>query len=127
MTASCEQLARRVCEGWHEFRDEDYREVFAEDCRYENMPLPGINHGPEAVATTLRTISDGYEIKLRIDNLVATPDLVMVERTESFTRRDGSGTFELQVVGVFEASNGKIQGWRDYFHFDPQQWGVTEA
>ena len=75
----------------------------------------------------LGLIGDGYEIKLRIDNIVATPGLVMVERTESFTKHDGSGSFELPVVGVFESAAGKITLWRDYFHFDPAQWGVDEA
>jgi len=127
MTASCEELARRVCEGWHEFGDEDYREVFAADCEYENIPIPGVQRGPEAVAATLATIGAGYDVALRIDNLVATPERVMVERTERFDRGDGSDAFELRVVGVFEASNGKLVGWRDYFHFDPKQWGAPEG
>ncbi len=127
MTASAEQLARRVCESWHEFKPDDFREIFAEDCVYENMPMPGVNRGPDAVAGVLGIIGDGYEIKLRIENIIATADLVMVERTESFTRQDGSGSFELPVIGVFETAGGKITAWRDYFHFDPKQWEMEEA
>ncbi len=127
MTASAEQLARRVCESWHTFTPDDFRGIFAEDCVYQNMPIPGVSRGPDAVAGVLGTIGDGYEIKLRIENLIATADLVMVERTESFTRREGSGSFELAVVGVFEAANGKITAWRDYFQFDPEQWGMEQA
>ncbi len=127
MTASTEELARRVCESWHEFTPDDFREIFAEDCVYQNMPMPDVNRGPDAVAGVLGIIGDGYEIKLRIENIVATPDLVMVERTESFTKQDGSGAFELPVIGVFEAAGGKITAWRDYFHFDPKQWETEEA
>ena len=127
MTASTEELARRVCESWHEFTLDDFREIFAEDCVYQNMPMPGVNRGPDAVAGVLGAIGQGYEIKLRIENIVATPDLVMVERSESFSRQDGSGSFELPVIGVFEASGGKITAWRDYFHFDPEQWQAEEA
>ena len=127
MTASAELLARRVCESWPEFTLDDFREVFAEDCVYQNMPIPGVNRGPDAVAEVLSAIGGGYEIKLRIENLVATPDLVMVERTESFTKQDGSGSFELPVIGIFEAADGKITLWRDYFHFDPEQWGAEQA
>jgi limonene-1,2-epoxide hydrolase len=127
MTASTEQLARRVCESWPEFTPDDFREIFAEDCAYQNMPMPGVNRGPDAVAGVLSAIGNGYEIKLRIDNLVASADLVMVERVESFTKHDGSGSFELPVMGVFEASGGKITAWRDYFHFDPKLWEAAEA
>lgn len=127
MTASAEQLARRVCESWNDFTPDDYHSIFAEDCVYQNMPIPGVNRGPDAIAGVLTTIGDGYEIKLRIDNIVATADLVMVERTESFTKLDGSGSFELPAMGVFEAADGKITAWRDYFHFDPKLWGAEEA
>ena len=127
MTASAEQLARRVCESWHEFEPDDFSEIFAQDCVYENMLIPGVNRGPDAVAGVLGIIGDGYEIKLRIENIIATADLVMVERTESFTRQDGSGSFELPVVGVFEAADGKITAWRDYFHFDPELWVMQET
>ena len=127
MTATTERLARRICDGWTSFTADDYSEIFAEDCNYQNMPMPEVNVGPEAIRTVLGLMGDGYEVKLRIDNLVASPNMVMVERTESFTRRAGSGSFELPVVGVFEATAGKITGWRDYFQFDPKQWGVEEA
>jgi limonene-1,2-epoxide hydrolase len=127
MAATTEQLARRVCDSWTSFTAHDYNEVFAEDCQYQNMPMSGVNVGPEAIQTVLGLMGDGYEVKLRIDNLVAGPDMVMIERTESFTRRDGSGSFELPVIGVFEDTAGKITAWRDYFQFDPKQWGVKEA
>lgn len=127
MKATAEELARRVCDGWNEFSAEDFRKLFAEECIYQNIPIPGVNRGPDAVAGVLSSIGDGYEIKLRIDSIVATPTLAMVERSEHFTKQDGSGSFELQVVGVFEAADGKITAWRDYFHFDPKQWGVEGA
>jgi len=127
MTASAEELARRVCENWDKLTPDDFREIFAGDCVYQNMPIPGVNRGPDAVAGVLSTLGDGYEIKLRVENLVATGNLVMVERTESFTKQDGSGSFELPATGVFEVANGKITAWRDYFHFDPKQWEMEEG
>ena len=127
MTTNAEELVRRVCESWTEFTTDDFREIFADDCIYQNMPIPGVNRGPDAIVAVLGLMGGGYEIKLRIDNLVATSDLIMVERTEYFTRKDGSGSFELPVVGVFETRDGKIMAWRDYFNFDPKQWGVEEA
>lgn len=126
MTSNAEQLARRVCEGWHEFTPDDYRAIFAEDCVYQNMPIPGVNRGPDAIAGVLAAIGAGYEIKLRIESMLATAALVMVERTEYFTKPDGTGSFELPVTGVFEAADGKITAWRDYFQYDAAQWGNQE-
>ena len=127
MAATTEQLARRICESWHLFTEKDFNEVFAQDCQYQNMPVPGVNIGPEAIRKTLGTLGDGHDVKLRIDNLVATSNMVMVERTESFIPRDGSDSLELPVVGVFEGRDGKITAWRDYFHFDAAYWGVEGA
>ena len=40
----------------------------------------------------------------------------MTERTEHFTRKDGSREpFVLPVMGVFELRDGKVVAWRDYF------------
>ena len=122
MTATTEELARRVCERWHELSPEDFRAVFAEDCIYQNMPIPGMKRGPEEIASTLATLGDEIDVKLQVMNLVATPECVMVDRQDSFKRQDGSGSMELPVVGVFEGANGKLTVWRDQFHFDPTFW-----
>ena len=127
MAATSEALVRRVCEGWDKLGPDEFREIFSNDCAYENMPMPGVNRGPDAIADVLKTIGDGYEVKLRIESLVADGDLLMVERVESFTKTDGTGSFELPVVGVFQTANGKIAAWRDYFHFDPTLWGMGET
>jgi len=37
----------------------------------------------------------------------------MTERVDVFTLSDKS--FDLQVMGTFEVTDGKINGWRDYF------------
>jgi limonene-1,2-epoxide hydrolase len=30
-------------------------------------------------------------------------------------------------MGIFEAADGKITAWRDYFHFDPTLWETPET
>lgn len=49
-----EALTRRVCEGWDKLMPDDFREIFAEDCVYQNMPIPGVNRGPEAIAAGVK-------------------------------------------------------------------------
>jgi len=43
---------------------------------------------------------------------------VLTERVDVFTR--AGETFDLRVMGAFEADDGKIKAWRDYY--DPSQF-----
>jgi limonene-1,2-epoxide hydrolase len=110
------EVASRVCEGWHRFTLEDFRKAFTDDVVYRNMPLPDVVRGPDQIYETLRRVPLQFDVLLKIETLVARPDLVMVERTETFTRRDGKRPrFDLPVTGVFEFRGDRICAWRDYF------------
>jgi limonene-1,2-epoxide hydrolase len=50
---------------------------------------------------------------VRVINIAANGPVVMTERLDVF-RLPGK-SFELQVMGTFEVSDGKIHAWRDYF------------
>src|SRR4051794_36415179 len=52
-------------------------------------------------------------IDFRVINIAANGPVVMTERVDVF-RLPGK-SFELQVMGTFEVSDGKIHAWRDYF------------
>jgi hypothetical protein len=61
-----------------------------------------------------RVLHRGIEgIEFRVINIAANGPVVMTERVDVFTLPGKS--FELQVMGTFEVSDGKINAWRDYF------------
>ena len=51
--------------------------------------------------------------QFRVINIAASGPVVMTERVDVF-KLPGK-LFELQVMGTFEVSGGKISAWRDYF------------
>ena len=53
------------------------------------------------------------DVEFEIVNMVATGDVVMTERVDTFHM--GERTIVLPVMGVFEVVHGKIAAWRDYF------------
>lgn len=110
------EVATRVCEAWHEFTLEDFRRAFTEDVVYRNMPLPDVVRGPDQIHATLRTVPQQFHVVLKVETVAARPDVVMIERTETFTRRDGTRPpFDLPVMGIFEFRGERIRAWRDYF------------
>jgi limonene-1,2-epoxide hydrolase len=90
---------------------------FTEDAVYHNIPLAPVT-GREVIADTiasfLRPGAPGIEaIDFRVINIAASGPVVMTERVDVFKLPGRS--FELQVMGTFEVSDGKISAWRDYF------------
>ena len=108
---------RKICENWATMSLAEFREVMADDCDYRNIPIDGDRHiGPDAAHAILCTMSAKWDIDLTVVNLVGDDCVVMTERTEQFTRKDGSRQpFVLPVMGVFELRDGKVAAWRDYF------------
>jgi choline dehydrogenase-like flavoprotein len=90
---------------------------FADDAVYHNIPLAPIT-GREAIANTIATFirpgAPGIEgIDFGVINIAANGPVVMTERVDVFKVPNKS--FQLQVMGTFEVSDGKINAWRDYF------------
>ena len=89
---------------------------FTDDAVYVNIPWPGETIGGTAIGEAL----DGphkarfarYESTVR--HVAATGDEVFAERTERFTRHDGTA-FEVPAVSVFEIRGDRFCAWRDYF------------
>lgn len=117
MSTHGHDAVRMICENWATMSRDEFREVMAEDCDYRNIPIEGDRHvGPDAAHVVLSTMGAKWDIDLRMVNLVGDDRVVMTERTEHFTRKDGSREpFVLPVMGVFELRDGKVTAWRDYF------------
>jgi limonene-1,2-epoxide hydrolase len=112
------EVVRRFCAAWSEnLGAAELAAFFSDDAVYHNIPLAPVT-GREAIANNIASFirpgAPGIErIEFRVINIAANGPVVMTERVDVFTRPGKS--FELQVMGTFEVSHGKINAWRDYF------------
>jgi limonene-1,2-epoxide hydrolase len=112
------EVVRRFCAAWSDdMGSDDLAAFFTDDAVYHNIPLTPVT-GRENIAENIRSYirpgPPGIEsIDFRVINIAANGPVVMTERVDTFTVSDRS--FELQVMGIFEVTHGKINAWRDYF------------
>ena len=112
------ELVSRFCAGWSDnIATAELAAFFTADAVYHNIPQAPIT-GREAIANTIdsfiRPGPPGIEsIEFRVMNIAANGPVVMTERVDAFKVADRS--FDLQVMGTFEVTDGKINAWRDYF------------
>ncbi len=112
------EVVRRFCAAWSDnVGAGELAAFFTDDAVYHNIPLAPVT-GREAIAKTISSFirpgAPGIEsIDFRVINIAANGPVVMTERVDVF-RLPGK-SFELQVMGTFEVSDGKIHAWRDYF------------
>jgi limonene-1,2-epoxide hydrolase len=111
-------VVRRFCAAWSaNMGAAELAAFFTEDAIYHNIPLAPVT-GREVIADTIASVlrpgPPGIEaIDFRVINIAANGPVVMTERVDVFELPGRS--FELQVMGTFEVTDGKISAWRDYF------------
>ena len=111
-------LVRRFCAAWSaDVGAAELAAFFTDDAVYHNIPLAPVS-GRKAIennfASFIRPGAPGIEsLALRLVNIVAEGPIVMTERVDVF--KVPSKSFELQVMGIFEVRDGRIDAWRDYF------------
>jgi limonene-1,2-epoxide hydrolase len=111
-------VVRRFCAAWSDnLGTIELAAFFTGDAVYHNIPQAPVT-GREAIAglidSFIRPGPPGIEsIEFRVINIAANGPVVMTERVDVFRVADRS--FELQVMGTFEITDGKINAWRDYF------------
>jgi len=109
---------RRFCAAWsNNLGTAELAAFFADNAVYHNIPMAPVT-GREAIANNIASFirpgAPGIEaIQFRVINIAANGPVVMTERVDVFKLPGKS--FELQVMGAFEVSDGKISAWRDYF------------
>src|SRR5882762_346569 len=109
------EVVRRFCGAWSDnVGAGQLAAFFTDDAVYHNIPLAPVT-GREAIAKTISSFirpgAPGIEsIDFRVINIAANGPIVMTERVDVF-RLPGK-SFELQVMGTFEVSDGKINAWR---------------
>ena len=111
-------LVRRFCAAWSEDAPTDeLAAFFTDDAVYDNIPMAPVT-GREAIADNIASVirpgAPGISsIDFRVINIAANGPVVMTERVDVF--RLPGRTFEIQVMGTFEITDGRISAWRDYF------------
>ena len=112
------QVVRRFCAAWSDnVGAAELAAFFSDNAVYHNIPLAPVT-GRQAIANNIATFirpgAPGIEsLALHLINIVAEGPIVMTERVDTFKVPNKS--FELQVMGIFEVRDGKIDAWRDYF------------
>jgi limonene-1,2-epoxide hydrolase len=112
------EVVRKFCAAWsNNAGTAELAAFFTDTAVYHNIPMDPIT-GRQAIANNIATFirpgAPGIEsIDFRVINIAANGPVVMTERVDVFKVPNKS--FELQVMGIFEVTDGKISAWRDYF------------
>ena len=101
---------------WNSGDLDEVMSFLAEDCIYHNVPVPEVRGKQNILEAFARFAQHMTEIKLIILNDAATDDVVMNDRIDRFTLKNGK-VFDLPVAGVFKLRDGKIVLHKDYFNY----------
>ena len=108
-----ERIIRQFVADWSRLDADKLVAYFAADGVYHNMPLAPVQ-GRERLRPFIQAfLKDWTRTDWEILNIVASGDLVFVERVDRTEL--GQRKVELPCCGVFEMENGQIKVWRDYF------------
>jgi limonene-1,2-epoxide hydrolase len=96
-----------------------FREVFADDCVWENAGMSAVRGYDEAFEKILAPSNADpfYMDAIRVDtlNIMATGNTVFHERVDHMLRADGSQIISIAIAGVTVFDDaGQIRHWRDY-------------
>jgi limonene-1,2-epoxide hydrolase len=113
MTTEGEQVVDRLVASWRRGDVEDMLRCCADDVRYQNMPM-----APSMGTAALREVQDEFfsmaqDFHIEVHRQVCSGNVVMHERTDSFSI--GGKPVTLPICGVFEIEAGRIVAWREYF------------
>ena len=119
MSDSNEAVMRALFAAWGESLEAAAaatREHFADDCVWDQSPIPKLV-GPEAAAQFLLSMGTRGIKGVDVDflNVVSSGDVVCHERIDHVVLADGTRAMSIPVTGVTEFRDGKIAAWREYF------------
>ncbi|MDI2126052.1 SgcJ/EcaC family oxidoreductase [Yinghuangia seranimata] len=107
---------------WGRLDPDELAGYFAEDATYHNIPIMPVTGRQEVRDFIAGFVGPFTGAHFTVHHQAVNGDTVLNERTDTFTFANGN-TLDIQVMGVFELRDGKIQNWRDYFDLA----AVTEA
>lgn len=111
---ACERRVRDFLGAWTGRDIDALCGYFAADAVYHNVPVAPIA-GIAGIRQIFVAFLDAFEAaSLDVISLAAAPGLVIAERIDRFTMRNGTRVV-LPVTGVFELRGGRITRFSDYF------------
>lgn len=115
-----EQVTRRFFEEWSVSFDAMCRAfdaVMAPGCVWEQRPMAVTRSRADAIAFLRRSnrLLGLDTAPVEMLHLAVVGDIVMTERVDHLTRRDGTLIASLPVVGVLEFDGTELVVWREYF------------
>lgn len=126
MGDSAESVVRKFMDTWPRGDLDEIVAFFSDDAVYTDGPR-GTSRGAEAIRAEMSsTLEMVPSTTAEVKNLVASGELVMVERVDIFEM--AGKTFDVEVTGVFEVDNeGRISRWRDYYDMRSLEERVAAA
>jgi limonene-1,2-epoxide hydrolase len=110
-----EAIVRSFCDAWSAMSPEAICNHLHEDCVYSVYEDGPIKRGiPEIRSTLEQFMTRWREVRFNVFRVAAMGALVLHERQEVYSGREGHPDWEFNVTGLLLIRNGKILGWRDY-------------
>jgi len=114
MERTPDDLVTEFCTLWAAPDTAKLTAFFAEDAVYHNIPMKPLRGRAAIEAFIAASVRDYDGIDFIVHSQISDGQRVMNERTDVLRRKDGVSV-RLPVMGVFEVSDDRIVGWRDYF------------
>ena len=116
VAAANDRLIRDFIAAWERRDAAHIVDAFTDDGVYHSIPLEPIV-GKDAIRAFVEGFADVPPGRLEVHHQVASPTVVMNERTDYITLNGKPVT--LRICGTFEIDNGRIKAWREYFDLAP--------
>ncbi|MGW7541135.1 nuclear transport factor 2 family protein [Streptomyces sp. NPDC054770] len=121
-------LVQRFCTAWSNLDAAELAAFFAEDATYQNIPLPGVITGRDAIQQALaEQIRILQYTTLDIQQAVSWRNTVIATRVDSYRYTNADHDVDLPIVGVFELTPDfrRFTSWVDYFDLGQSEFGTA--
>ncbi|MFD4601736.1 nuclear transport factor 2 family protein [Streptomyces sp. NPDC058464] len=121
-------LVQRFCAAWSNLDAAELAAFFTEDATYQNIPLPGVIAGRDAIQQALaEQIRILQYTTLNIQKAVSWRNTVIATRVDSYRYTNADHDVDLPIVGVFEltADFRQFTSWVDYFDLGQSEFGTV--
>ncbi|MGW3287890.1 hypothetical protein ACWDR3_24995 [Streptomyces sp. NPDC001002] len=111
-------LVRKFCAVWSHLDAAELGAFFTADATYQNIPIPGVYSGREAIQEALAgQIRVLQYTTLTVLSAVSWKHTVMATRIDSFRYTNSDHDVDLPIVGVFQLTPDfrHFTSWVDYF------------